>query len=91
MIRDQREVHGVEPICKAPPIAPSTYHAYVAKRSDPANLSARARRDVALKPEIVRVFTETFEVYGVRKVWRQMVREGFAERFLCELQRPDAR
>ena len=40
-------------------------------------LSARARRDLALKPEIARVFAENFAVYGVRKVWRQMNREGF--------------
>jgi putative transposase len=60
------------------PIAPSTYHDHAAKRADPAKLSARAKRDQALKPEIARVFTEYFEVYGARKVWRQMVREGFA-------------
>ena len=57
---------------------PSTYHKHVAQRRDPLRLSARARRDVALKPEIARVFAENFAVYGVRKVWRQMNREGFA-------------
>ena len=76
-IDDHREVHGVEPICKVLPIAPSTYHAHVAKRANPENLSARARRDMALKPEIARVFAENFEVYGVRKVWRQLQRESF--------------
>jgi putative transposase len=76
-IDDQREVHGVEPICKVLPIAPSTYHVHVAKRADPAKLSARAKRDQALKREIARVFAQNFEVYGARKVWRQMVREGF--------------
>jgi transposase InsO family protein len=60
------------------PIAPSTYHAHVAKRVDSTKLSARARRDLALKPEIARVFAENFEVYGVRKVWRQLGREGFS-------------
>jgi transposase InsO family protein len=59
------------------PIAPSTYHAHVAKRANPEKLSARARRDMALKPEIARVFAENFEVYGVRKVWRQLQRESF--------------
>ena len=54
------------------PIAPSTYHDHAAKRADPAKLSARAKRDIALKPEIERVFTENFEVYGARKVWRQL-------------------
>lgn len=51
-IDDHRGVLGVEPICKVLPIAPSTYHAHVAKRRDPARLSARARQDVALKGEI---------------------------------------
>jgi transposase InsO family protein len=77
-IDDQRAAHGVEPICKVLPIAPSTYHAHVAKRVDSTKLSARARRDLALKPEIARVFAENFEVYGVRKVWRQLGREGFS-------------
>jgi|TARA_R110000803_G_scaffold114446_1_gene182930 putative transposase len=69
--------HGVEPICKLLPIAPSTYHDHVAKQRDPSRLSARAQRDILLKPEVARVFTENFRVYGVRKVWRQMKREGF--------------
>ncbi|MBB4383578.1 transposase InsO family protein [Bradyrhizobium sp. SBR1B] len=59
------------------PIAPSTYHAHVAKRRDPAKLSARARQDAALKIEVRRVFDQNFSVYGVRKVWRQLKREGF--------------
>jgi transposase InsO family protein len=75
-IDDHREVHGVEPICKVLPIAPSTYHAHVAKRANPEKLSARARRDMALKQEIARVFAENFEVYGVRKVWRQLQRDN---------------
>lgn len=69
--------HGVEPICKLLPIAPSTYHDHVAKQRDPSRLSARAQRDILLKPEVARVFAENFGVYGVRKVWRQMKREGF--------------
>lgn len=76
-IDEHREAYGVEPICRVLPIAPSTYHERVAQRQDPARLSVRARRDAALKPEIVRVFAENFGVYGVRKVWRQMKREGF--------------
>jgi putative transposase len=75
-IDDQREAHGVEPICRVLPIAPSTYHADAAKRADPAKLPARAKRDAALKPEIARVFAENFAVYGVRKVWRQLQRES---------------
>ncbi|OKO85508.1 transposase [Bradyrhizobium sp. NAS80.1] len=76
-IDDHRGAHGVEPICKVLPIAPSTYHAHVAKRRDPAKRSARARQDVALKIEVRRVFDQNFSVYGVRKVWRQLKREGF--------------
>jgi transposase InsO family protein len=75
-IDDHRDVYGVEPICRVLPIAPSTYHERVAQRQDPTRLSARARHDVALKPEIARVFAENFAVYGVRKVWRQMIRKG---------------
>ena len=55
-IDDHRGAHGVEPICKVLPIAPSTYHAHVAKRRDPAKLSARARQDARLKIEVQRVF-----------------------------------
>ena len=75
-IDDNRASHGVEPICNVLPIAPSTYHKHVAQRQDPSRLSARAREDLAMKPEIARVFAENFAVYGVRKVWRQMTREG---------------
>ena len=77
-IDEHREAYGVEPICKVLPIAPSTYHERIARRQDPTRLSARAQRDQALKPEIARVFAENFAVYGVRKVWRQMMREGFS-------------
>ena len=59
-IDDHREAHGVEPICKVLPIAPSTYHAHAAKRADPGKLSARAQRDADLKPQIRRVFEENF-------------------------------
>ncbi|MET4121357.1 hypothetical protein ABIB84_008073 [Bradyrhizobium sp. JR1.1] len=76
-IDDHRGAHGVEPICKVLPIAPSTYHAHVAKRRDPAKLSARARQDAALEIEVRRVFDENFSVYSARKVWRQLKREGF--------------
>ncbi|WP_156482894.1 IS3 family transposase [Sphingopyxis granuli] len=90
-IDEHRDVYGVEPICRVLPIAPSTYHERVAQRRDPARLSTRARRDQDLKPEVVRVFAENFGVYGARKVWRQMNREGCAvarctvERLMREL------
>ncbi|SES22576.1 HTH-like domain-containing protein [Sphingobium sp. YR768] len=76
-IDEHRDAYGVEPICRVLPIAPSTYHERLAKRRDPALQSARARKDEELKPEVLRVFAENFGVYGVRKVWRQMKREGF--------------
>lgn len=73
-----RDEYGVEPICRVLPIAPSSYRARVAQRNNPELLSGRAREDQRLKPEVMRVFAENFGVYGVRKVWRQMNREGFA-------------
>ena len=90
-IDDHRRAYGVEPICKVLPIAPSTYHDHVAKRVDPTKLSARAKRDRALRPEIRRVFKDNFEVYGARKVWRQLGREGIpvarctVERLMADL------
>lgn len=76
-IDEHRSRLGVEPICRLLPIAPSTYYEGVAKRTDVDRLSARARNDIAMKIEIRRVFNENFQVYGVRKVWRQLQREGF--------------
>jgi transposase InsO family protein len=76
-IDEHRPVLGVEPICKVLPIAPSTYYDTVAKRTDVDRLSVRARRDARLKIEIRRVFDANYRVYGVRKVWRQLQREGF--------------
>lgn len=76
-IDEHRDAYGVEPICRVLPIAPSTYHEHVVQRRDPSRLSGRAQRDEALKPEVMRVFAENFGVYGVRKVWQQMKREGF--------------
>ncbi len=72
-----RNAHGVEPICSVLPIAPSTYYDHLARRADPARRSDRARRDEALRAEIRRVFEQNWRVYGVRKVWRQLRREGF--------------
>ena len=57
-IDDHREAYGGEPICKLLPIAPSTYREHVARRRDPSRLSARAKRDAALKIEVRRVFEE---------------------------------
>ena len=72
-IEAHRDRFGVEPICQALAIAPSTY--YAAKGRP---LSARACRDAELRPEITRVHRENFGVYGTEKVWRQLAREGIA-------------
>jgi putative transposase len=72
-IDQHRDEFGVEPICQQLPIAPSTYYA---GRSRP--LSQRAVRDEQLKAEIRRVFDDNYQVYGARKVWRQLNREGIA-------------
>ncbi len=75
-IDDHRAAYGVEPICRVLPIAPSTYRAHAVRRADPDRRPARARSDVALMIKIRRVFDANFCVYGVRKVWRQLAREG---------------
>ena len=71
-----RDKHGVEPICRLVAIAPSTYHAHVARRSKPETAPPRVKRDAMLSVEIKRAFDENFQVFGVRKVWRQLQREG---------------
>lgn len=76
-IDDHREAYGVEPICKVLPIAPSTYYEHAARKADPEQLPARLRRDEVLCTQVQRVWSENFAVYGVRKVWRQLRREGF--------------
>jgi putative transposase len=86
-IHEHKDRFGVEPICRVLPIAPSTYYQH-SKRPP----SARALRDATLKAEIARVHAENFGVYGARKVWRQLHREGIAiarctvERLMGELQ-----
>ena len=77
-IDDHRETYGVEPICRVLPIAPSTYHEQKARQADPSHLPKRAVRDAALREEIERVWKENRSVYGARKVWVQMNREGFS-------------
>ena len=77
-IDEQREHYGVEPICKALRIALSGYWRHAARQRNPALLPARAQRDAMLAPQIERVWTSNLQVYGYRKVWRQMRREGVA-------------
>ena len=73
-----RETYGVEPICAVLPIAPSTYYEQKARQKDPSRLPPRTQRDAVLRPEIDRIWRENFQVYGVRKVWRQLRRENVA-------------
>ena len=86
-IDEHGDAYGVEPICSVLPIAPSTYHAHKARQADPSRLSGRAKRDAALKVEIERVWNENRQVYGVRKVWRQLHREGFPVAARCTVER----
>ena len=76
-IDDHREAYGVEPICRVLPIAPSVYYEQKARQADPLRLPARLARDVDLRVEIERVWKENQAVYGARKVWKQLKREGF--------------
>ena len=77
-IDQERENHGVESICKGLPIAPSTYYRFKDLEANPAKRCMRTRRDETLKPEIVRVFDENQQVYGARKVWKQLNRESIS-------------
>jgi transposase InsO family protein len=71
-----RGEYGVEPICAVLPIAPSTYYLHRVQATDPTRRSARAKRDVVVRAEIQRVWTTHRQVYGARKVWRQLRREA---------------
>lgn len=77
-IDEHREIYGIEPICQILPIAPLTYDLHAERRRDRGRLPARVRNDELLIPEIERVWEENFEVYDVRKVWRQLNREDWA-------------
>jgi transposase InsO family protein len=77
-IDDYREEYGVEPICRVLPIAPSSYHEQKARQAGSSRLPDRAVRDAALREEIERVWKQNRSVYGARKVWLQLKREGFS-------------
>jgi transposase InsO family protein len=81
-----RATYGVEPICSALPIAPSTYDTQKAQAADPTRRSARAQRDAVLCGEIRRVYDANQQVYGARKVWRQLTREQIAAP-RCQIER----
>lgn len=75
-IDDHRDRFGVEPICAVLPIAPSTYFLHKVQQHDATKRSARQRRDEALRESIQRVWDANQQVYGPRKVWRQLRRAG---------------
>jgi putative transposase len=74
-INDHRAKYGVEPICANLPIAPSTFYEHKTREADPNRLPDRTKRDLELSVDIQRVWEENFQVYRVRKVWRQLNRE----------------
>ena len=76
-IDELREEFGVEPICRVLPIAPSTYHQRALEAREPERASARCRADAALRVEIARVWEENRQLYGARKIWHALRREGF--------------
>jgi len=71
------ESNGIEPMCRVLRIAPSTWHEHACRKADPNLRSARAKEDERLPVEIARVHKKNFGVYGARKVWLQLNREGF--------------
>ena len=75
-IDEHRESYGVEPICKRLPIAPSTYYEQKAREANPERVPPRTRRDAYLKERILSVWTENRRLYGARKVWHQLQRDG---------------
>jgi putative transposase len=77
-VDEHRDRFGVEPICRALQIAPSGYRRRAACERNPELRCARAQRDAALLPQVQRVWEENLQVYGVKKVWHQLAREGHA-------------
>ena len=75
-IDEHRQTYGVEPICSELPIAPSSYYEQRSRQRDPGLLPLRTKREAILRDEIRRVWEANFRVYGARKVWRQLKREG---------------
>jgi transposase InsO family protein len=72
-----RDRFGVEPICRELQIAPATYWRHVQRVRDTSRRSARAQRDEELMAAIERLWHANFCVYGSRKMWRALLREGW--------------
>ena len=77
-IDDHRDQYGIEPICAVLPIAPATYHLHHARQLDPSRRCTRAKRDDERRVDIQRVWTEEQQVYGPRKVWLELGRQGIS-------------
>ena len=75
-IKDHREVHGVEPICRVLPIAPSTFYAHAAIARDPGLASDRAKQDAIDRKKIEEAFEGSGKRYGVRKIWHELRRSN---------------
>lgn len=86
-IDDHREKFGVEPICGVLPIAPSVYYEHKLRQREPEKRPARAKRDEEFRGHIQRVWDSNFEVYGVRKVWKHLVKEEQREVARCTVAR----
>lgn len=71
-----REELGIELICRELAVAHSSYHEHAARLADPGRRPARARRDDEMRDAIRRVYENSFGLYGARKVWHQMRRDG---------------
>jgi putative transposase len=75
-IDQHRDTYGVEPICAVLPIAPSTYFRHKVQQREPDTRATRARRDEDLRAAIQRIWDTNHQVYGPRKVWKQLRRDG---------------
>lgn len=77
-IEDSRETFGVEPICKALQFAPSTYYDRRAILRDPERASRRAKSDAAMSLRIDGAWEDNRKLYGARKIWHVLRRDGQA-------------
>ena len=75
-VDNNKAEYGVEPICRQIQIAPSSYYEHKVCERDSDRLPDRIKRDMRLELDIQRVWKDNFRVYGARKVWRQLLREG---------------
>ena len=75
-VKEHRDIWGVEPICWVLQISPSTFYAHLAVARDRDLASDRAKRDAELRPQMKQVWEDNRSVYGARKLWHAMRREG---------------